>query len=231
MARPLASIIILPSDTGNTGKKVRTQTRVVGPDTVHEHFYIPVSKELIEGIYCYVPTAAQSVQASAQNGTSTGFAWIAMPSGQSKRARIRRFEVVFEQGAAPTADHLTLPRIALQRFTFTGSPSGASITPAKRRESDAANAFNFYTASTGMTVSLVSGAIALTWLPPGIDFATAVGQNVVSKVNAPFAPQHEDEYLDFQAGEGWVLFQPDAGTTSDVRRFNFKAIVDQYDNA
>jgi hypothetical protein len=224
-------MVQLPSDSGNTGKKVRTQTRIIGADTVHEHFYIPISKELIEGIYFYATAAAQAVQASAQNGTSTGFGWLAMPTGLSKRSRIRRFEVVFEQGAAPSADHLTLPRIALQRFTFTGTPSGANIVPARRHPSDAANAFNFYTASTGMTVSLVANAFALTWLPPGIDFATAVGQNVVSKVNEPFAPSHEDEYLDYGPGEGFVLYQPDAGTASDVRRFNFKAIVDQYDAA
>ena len=40
MAAPIANKIILPDDSGNTGKKVRTQTRVVGADTVHEHFFV-----------------------------------------------------------------------------------------------------------------------------------------------------------------------------------------------
>lgn len=44
MASPIASKIILPSDTGNTGKNVRTQTRVVGADTVHEHFFVKTDR-------------------------------------------------------------------------------------------------------------------------------------------------------------------------------------------
>lgn len=35
-----ASYVQLPDDSLNTGKKVRTNTRTVGPDTVHEHFWI-----------------------------------------------------------------------------------------------------------------------------------------------------------------------------------------------
>lgn len=36
------SFIQLPDDTGNTGKKVRTVTRVTGSDTVHEHVFLVV---------------------------------------------------------------------------------------------------------------------------------------------------------------------------------------------
>lgn len=229
MARPVAAKIVLPSDASNLGPKVRTQTRVVGSDTVHEHMFIPISREKLLGLYYWVPTAAQAVQASAQNGTSTAFAWLAMPPSLTVRGRIRSLEVIFEQGAAPTADHLTLPRIALQKFSFTGTPSGANVTPMKRHTSDATNSSNLYTASTGMTITL--GAFGPTFLPPGIDFATAVGQNVVSKVNEPFKPQSEDEFFDFASGEGFALYQPDAGTTTDVRRFNFKFYIDEYDNA
>jgi hypothetical protein len=229
MTAPLADKIILPSDTGNSGKKVRTQTRVVGADTVHEHFVVPISARKVDGIYYFAATAAAAVQASAQNGTSTGFFWLELPSGGTKRLRLRRFEIVFEQGAAPTADHLTLPRIALARFTFTGTASGAIVTPAKRRETDGGNTANVRTAVTGMTVTL--GAVISSWLPPGIDFATAAGQNVVSKVNEPFAPTNEDDFIDVQPAEGLLLYQPDAGTASDVRRFNYKGAWDEYDNA
>ena len=34
------AIIQLPDDASNTGKKVRTQTRIVGANTVHEHYTI-----------------------------------------------------------------------------------------------------------------------------------------------------------------------------------------------
>jgi hypothetical protein len=229
MAAPVAGYVQLPDDASNTGAKIRTQVRTVGANSVEEHYFIPISKREIKGVYYFAATAAQSVQASAQNGTSTGFFWWELPSGSNVKARLRKFEVVFEQGAAPTADHLTLPRIVLARYTFTGTASGASITPAKRASGDSGNVSNVRTAVTGQTVTV--GAVVMTYLPPGIDFATAVGQNVVSKVNEPYAPQNEDEFIELAAGEGLLLYQPDAGTTSDVRRFNFKGIFDEYDNA
>lgn len=228
MAAPVASKVILPSDASNTGPKIRTQTRVVGADTVHEHHFVSVSRREIKGIYYFAATAAQSVQAAAQNGTSTGFFWMDLPSGSNVKARLRKFEVTFEQGAAPTADHLTLPRIALARYTFTGTASGATITPCKRASGDSGNVANVRTAVTGQTVTV--GAVASTWLPPGIDFATAAGQNVISKVNEPYAPTTEDEFIELASGEGLLLYQPDAGTTTDVRRFNFKGEWDEYDN-
>lgn len=231
MAAPVANKIILPLDTGNTGKNVRTQTRVVGADTVHEHFQIPISARKIDGVYYFAATAAQAVQAAAQNGTTAAFFWLAVPTGSTKSVRLRRLEVIFEQGAAPTADHLTLPRIALQRFTFTGTGSGASIVTCKRKTADANPVSSLFTASTGMTVTLLASAIAMTFLPPGIDFATAVGQNVVSKVNEPYEPVLEDDFLELVAGEGFVLYQPDAGTATDVRRFNVKGSFDECDNS
>ena len=72
MAAPIADKIVLPLDTGNTGKKVRTQTRVVGADTVHEHIYIPTRQAQVLGVY-RLGMAQQTVLATAQNGTSTGF--------------------------------------------------------------------------------------------------------------------------------------------------------------
>jgi hypothetical protein len=37
MAAPIAAYVQLPADTANTGKKNRTQTKVAGSDTVHQH--------------------------------------------------------------------------------------------------------------------------------------------------------------------------------------------------
>ena len=228
MAAPIAGFVQLPLDTGNTGKKVRTQTRIVGADTVHEHHYIPISSRKIDGIY-YFSLAVQSVQASAQNGTSTGFFWLERPVGGTGRGRLRQLQIAFAMGAAPTADHLTLPRIALVRFTFTGTASGALITPALRHPNDAVNVSNVRTAVTGMTVTV--GAVAFVGFPPGIDFATAVGQNTIPKDVCWFNPIHEDEYIDFGPGQGLLLYQPDAGTTADVRRFFVNGAWDEYDNA
>jgi len=231
MAAPVANKIILPVDTGNTGKNVRTQTRVVGSDTVHEHFHIPISRREIKGIYGFSATAPAAVQAAAQNGTTTGFFWLEMPVGATKRGRLRRFSVMFDWGAVPTVDILTLPRIALARFTFTGAASGAQITPAKRNPGDDANVATIRTASTGMTVTL--GAIFQATFAPFIDFATAAGINVQPHEVTELIPAglFEDEWPDYGPGEGLVLYQPDAGTASDPRRFNFRGVCDEYDNS
>lgn len=229
MAAPLASFVQLPLDTGNTGKKIRTQTRVVGADTVHEHFFIPISFRKIDGIYSFAATAPAAVQASADNGTSTGRFWLEMPAGATKRGRLRDFKLTFDWGVVPAADVPTLPRIALTRFTFTGTASGAAITPAKRHPSDAANVANVRTAVTGMTVTV--GAVSWTALAPFIDFATAVGINSQPRFTDYYDPDHEDAYMDFGPGEGLLLYQPDAGTASDLRRFNYWGRWDEYDNA
>ncbi|HKS16986.1 MAG TPA: hypothetical protein VJU16_06720, partial [Planctomycetota bacterium] len=82
MAGPVAAFVRLPDDASNTGKKVRTQSRVIGSDTVHEHFFIPTMKAEILGVYRWA-LDQQTVQASAQNGTSTGFFWAHVPSAVS----------------------------------------------------------------------------------------------------------------------------------------------------
>ena len=83
MAAPLASKITLPDDSGNVGKKVRTQTRVVGVDTVHEHFFIPISSRKITGIYNFNVGTAYLVTVGAQTGTSTAIAWLVNPANTS----------------------------------------------------------------------------------------------------------------------------------------------------
>jgi len=231
MAGPIADKVILPLDTGNTGKKVRTQTRVIGADTVHEHFFIQTSRRKIEGIYNFAATAPASVQATAQNGTATGFFWLELPVGGTRRARLRDFKVTFDWGVVPSADVTTLPRIAVARFTFTGTASGALITPARSNSSSemTANVANIRTAVTGMTVTV--GAIAWSALAPFIDFATAAGINVQPRFTEYYDPDDEEAYLDFGPGEGLLLYQPDAGTASDIRRFNYWGRWDEYDNA
>lgn len=229
MAGPVAGFIQLPVDTGNLGKKVRTQSRVVGADTVHEHFMVPISIRKITGNYYAPSVAIQSVQASAQNGTSSGFFWLEMPTGGTTRGRIRKIEINFNVGSAAAADHFTLPRLALTRFTFTGAFSGALITPCKRHASDSANVANVRTIVTGGTVTV--GGVAWITFPPAIDFTAAAGIITVPPSIQELDPVDEDDYLDFGAGEGFLLYQPDAGTASDSRRFHWNIHWDEYDFA
>lgn len=68
MAAPIADKIILPLDTGNTGKNNRTQTRVIGADTVHEHFVVSVSQRSIVGGY-KANAGVLTVPAAVHTGT------------------------------------------------------------------------------------------------------------------------------------------------------------------
>src|SRR4051812_40175473 len=127
MAAPVASYIQLPVDTGNTGKKVRSQTRVVGADTVHEHFFIPESRRSRLGVY-YAASGTLTIPAAAQNGTTTGLFWLYNPIGSVVKMGLRRLatQIVF---ALTTTIDVSIPRIAFSRFTFTGAGSGAQIAP------------------------------------------------------------------------------------------------------
>lgn len=228
MARPVAAFIQLPSDSGNTGKKQRTQSRVVGSDTVHEHFVIPITREKLTGTY-YFAHAVQSVQASAQNGTSTGFWWLEVPSGATIRARLRRYRHFYDWGAVPAADVPTIPRILVARFTFTGTASAGALTAGKRASSDAANVANLRTGTTGMTITL--GAHMFGSMAPFVDFATAVGINTQPREVHQYEPLGDDEFIELDAAEGLLMYQPDAGTASDLRRFFGWGCWDEFDDA
>ena len=229
MAAPVSTFIQLPTDSGNTGKKVRTQSRVVGADTVHEHHFVPISSRKIDGIY-YASSGVMATVAAADNGTTAArLGWLEMPVGGSKRGRLRQVEATHVLGAAVAADLSAMfTPIAIARFTFTGAASGALITPARRNPNDAANVANLRTASTGMTVTL--GALARRCgLVPFVDFATAAGWISVSPYSNDYDPTHEDDYLDFGPGEGLVFYQVDAGNTS--WRSTVALAWDEYDNA
>lgn len=225
MAAPIANKIILPDDSGNAGKKVRTQTRVVGADTVHEHFFVEEHKALVLGVY-RAALAQQTVLAAAQNGTSTGFLWAHVPTAVSgKKARIRLVYVSSQHSTALATP--TAPRLVLTRFTFTGTASGAAVTAAKVDATYPAPVLDLRTAATGLTVALVA-ALAAAGLAGAL---TAVGAYHPVDINIVDPGESEDEWIVIAPGEGVVLYQDTAGTTSDTRKFNPVLIWDEIDTA
>ena len=156
----------------------------------------------------------QSVQAAAQDALATGFFWLQNPAASGLNLIVRQFTLRFSLAANTACP--TAPRIVLARFTFTGTPSGATVTPAKRRTADNANVATMRTAVTGMTVTL--GAIAASFLVPAM---SAAGQTFTPPEQQwpPNLDSIEEEDLILVPGEGALLYQPDAGTASDPRRF------------
>lgn len=234
MAAPVASSIRIPNDAGNTGPRVQTQRETIGADEVHSHFFIPRRGAKVLGVY-RVSSTLQSVQASAQTGTGTGFAWWFMPTAVSgKAARLRQMRCEFNNVGVTSMP--TVPRIGLARFSFTGTASGATIAPARLRATDPVPALDVRSAVTGLTVTLdptPGSLLASVLTPAGLLAGTATS----------FAPHpsivqwmfdgsnDEDEWLTLAPGEGAVLYQLDAGTASDSRRFTFNALWDEIDTA
>jgi len=214
MAAPVAGFVQLPLDTGNTGKMVRTQTRVVGANTVHEHYFIPISKRSLLGVY-YATSGTIAFPTAAHNTTSTGYGWLYNPVGSAVKMAIRR-TFTQTQFTVTTAVDVTVPRQAMSLFTFTGTGSGALITPAKRDSTDAAAVGNFRTAVTGLTVTL--GAMIKSDFPninSTASSATIQSTGQVSGVQEWDPP--EDEQIILRAGEGVVFWSADASTTANRR--------------
>jgi hypothetical protein len=222
MAAPIDAFIQLPDDSGNAGKKVRTQTRVVAGNTVHEHFMVPISQKRILG--CYVVNInIQAILNAAHTPNTTAFAYFTLPVAATCAARIRRVELCFSANATTTT--VTTPRVGLSRSTFTGTTSATLTTPMKRKTSDSAAQLLSAIAMTGYTVT--TGANGLTWLCPAIPFTTS--GEVMAWANPIWDPNNEDEFIDLQAGEGITIWQQDAGTASDPRKIGISMMWDEYD--
>jgi hypothetical protein len=214
MTAPIASNIQLPDDTGNAGKKVRTETKSIGGITVHEHFMVPTVGMTVLGKYFFSSTQ-QTVAAAAQNATSTGFFWLQMPVAATATALIR--SVNADYNLVGTTAFPTAPVISFSKFTFTGTASGASVTALPYKTGGTVNQMIVQTAVTGMTVTVVNdfGALSI----PGL--ATAVGAFGGSKQIIPKSPIAYERGMDLEIGpgEGIVIYQTQAGSGSDTRKF------------
>jgi hypothetical protein len=192
---------------GSVGRSIHVRQRTVsGPGVVNEPYVIPISARLSSGIY--LGTVAGTVQASAQNGTSTGFWWLYNTIGSGLSVALRSINVATQSASALVT--VTSPRLLLQAFTFTGTAAGTNVAPRKADTSFAAAAASLRSTQVTSVVTLTEQVCA--WLPYANQ--TAVNGNPPS--GSTWAPK-EDEQVVLAAGQGLVLYQPDAGTASDTR--------------
>lgn len=211
MSTPTPDKIILPLDTGNTGKKVRSQTRVVGADTVHEHFFIPISARNKLGLY-KTSSLVLTVPSAVHNGTTTGYSWLYNPIGSTIKMSVKRITIV-DQFTALAVD-LLAGELRASLFTFTGTGSGALLTPAKRDSTDAGAQGNHRTASTGLTCTL--GAPIFSRFYQTMDLVTG-GAGHWSPQTTEWNPDNEDGEIVLRAGEGIVFWHSVAVTTANRR--------------
>lgn len=224
MTAPVAATIILPDDSGNAGKKLSTQTRVIGGSTVHEHFMVPNVGYTLASKF-FFSSAQQSIVASAHDGTTTGFYWFQLPSSATVTAVIR--SIVADANAASALATPTAPVVSFTKFTFTGTASGASSAALPWKTGATSAQMVVRTAVTGMTPSLV-GPVGLFSIPSA---ETAVGAFAVAKIVLPKNPLAFIRGVDLEVGpgEGLAVWQSVAGTTSDTRKFTFSIEWDEVD--
>lgn len=216
MTAPVASTVILPDDSGNTGKKYRTQTKTVGVTTVHEPFFVPSPGYSVVGKH-FFGSNAQTVLATAQNATATGFYWFQLPLTATVNAVLRRINVQHSAGSALATP--TAPVISFSKFTFTGTASGATEASLPYVTGGVAAQLIARTAVTGMTVTVVAPMAKA--IVPAAETGVGVyfGHSEIMPAN-PLAFQRGFA-LELTAGEGLVVYQSVNGTTSDTRSFLF----------
>ena len=226
MAAPVDSYIVLPDDSANTGKKARAQSRVVSGNTVYENEVVKIRQAQILGVY-RACSAQLAVVASATNGTGDLYLlWCHMPTAVTNiKARLRRIYVTTQLSTVAVMS--TAPRLRMDRMTFTGTASGATITAGKLNSSYGAPNFVCATAVTGLTPSLVAqlGNAAV------VGALTAIGAWAPGVIDMSPGASEEDEWNVFAPGEGFVIYQDTAGTASDTRLANVVMMWDEIDTA
>ena len=210
MAAKTDQVIILPTDSGNTGKKIRTKESVVGANTVEEYFFIPSSERNATGQYKFV-IPAQAIPTAVHNGTSTGFLFLVNPLSSTVNIAVDRMS--FKHNFSTTlAVDLIAPLIYISRISFTGTLSAAATTPAKRKTSDAAAQGLIATASTGLTVTNVANVYS--FIGQTMDLVTGGAGHWIAQ-NDEWNPQDEDDELVLVPGEGVVVWSTFAVTTAN----------------
>lgn len=225
MAAPIADKVVLPLDTGNTGKKKRTQTRVIGADTVHEDFVIPYNGRVTTGLY-YATPGKITFPTSAHNVTATAYAYLYNPVGSTIKMAVRRLAIQ-TQWVITTAVDVTTPRQAVSLFTFSGVGSGALILAAKRDSADASPQGNLRTAVTGLTVTL--GNMIKFDLPSVNATASSatIQANFAPATASEWDPPTEEQII-LRAGEGIAFWSADAATTAN-RNFSCDIIWEEFE--
>jgi hypothetical protein len=210
----------------STGARMQTTTKTVNAQTVHRQVVSNASQRTRVGFY-RVHTGVFLVQAAAHAAT-VGFWWLINPVGSTVAVSVKKVSFASQHGTALATP--TSPRITLERVTFTGTASGAVVTPAKRVRTsvagltaEATNVASLRTASTGLT--LTAGEVYKAFLPV---FAVTATVATGPAGTDDYDPSLEDDELVLAAGEGIVCRQPDAGTTSDTRRCVFNVTWEEF---
>jgi hypothetical protein len=226
MAAPVASYVQLPSDTANTGKKNRTQTKAVGSDTVHEHFIVPTQGFTRHGTYTHSSTVARAIVNSAVAiTTDTVGTYLAMSTASVKVGVLREVQVSY--GSGDPVISKTAPIIAAQKYTFATAFSGTTQNICQSQTASTTPGANVRVAPVGATVTYV-GDFGCCMVPAIVTTAASYPGDTVTIYKAD-DPYNRGGAVEFGPGEGVCVRQITNGTASDTRVFTVKMVWDEID--
>lgn len=210
MAAKTDQVIILPLDTGNTGKKVRTKESVVGANTVEEYFFIPSTERNEKGRY-KVSIPSQAIPTAAQNATTSGLVWLTNPLASTVKLAVSRLQLS-QNFSTTLALDLIAPLMRVSRISFTGTLAAATTTSVKRATVDATAQGLVSIAMTGLTVTLIGNWLEFIGLTQ--DIVTGAGGHWSGQVDS-WSPDEEADELILAPGEGVVVWSSFAVTTAN----------------
>jgi len=223
MAAPAASYVQLPTDTSNTGKKNRTQTKAVGSDTVHEHFVVPSPAYTRVGRYAY----QSSVNVLTTAAAATTHLVLAMTTAATYRAVIRSIELDYGVGGTVAASTTPINLLVLKATygtAFSASTNGQVIA---YQSSSTASQLNAYLGSSGASIGTPTTFAAFAF--PA--FVTTVGSygGRVSLFRDNTPQLQVETGLEMKAGDLLQFIQDTTGNNGEVRRFSVRVEFDQID--
>ncbi len=228
MAAPVASFVQLPLDTPNTGKKNRTQSKVIGSNTVHEHFIVPTQGYTVTGRYFAVSTASQSVSSVAQVPSTAGHYYLHNSTANTAVGILRSVEMNYSaDGSTAIAVTQSAPLFMLQKYTFNTAHSGTTFNIVSAQTSSTTPKLNIRQAPTGATITLV-GPIGAAPMPIFVSTAAGVYGGSMSLYQAP-EQYNRGTAVEIGPGEGVVLHQLTTGLATDSRKFAAKFVWDEID--
>jgi hypothetical protein len=229
MAAPIASYIQLPADTANTGKKNRTQTKVVGSDTAHEHFMVPSPSYTHTGRYFSVSTAAQGVSSVAQTPSTAGHYYLHNSTANTAVGVLRSVDINYSvDGSTAIAITQSCPLFMLQKYVFGTAHSGTTISIVSAQTSSTTPKLNMRQTPTGPTTFTLVGPIGAAPFPA---LLSTVTNSYGGSFNLYKAEEHYNRgtAVEIAPGEGVVLHQLTTGLAADCRKFTAKFVWDEID--
>lgn len=171
-----------------------------------------VTNSRTSSVGSYAVAGAQINCTAAADAANVGRQWLVNPVGSGKYVALKRVHIGAGINGALAVALAAAPQMQLTRFSFTGTPSGAVITPAKRATADAAPVGSLRTAATGMTVTAVA---------PIYTYNIAQVLSAIGEYSPPLAVldfRIEDQII-LAPGEGIMIRQASAGAAAAEARF------------